>query len=529
MYSSHVINSATSPGYILLIIIGISTLYCAFCWLVYPRYFSPLRHIPGPPLENTILGHFRRLALSESGGSIQSEWAQQYGGMVRTVGPLGQERLMVLRPEALHKILVSDWVNYPRPGFLRNLFGLLAGYGLLTVTGNDHRQMRKAMSPAFSSVNLMARTDMYYRAINNLVGVVQSLVSGTSKGKVIPLYGWMSKVALDMICETAFGYDSNSLLNPQNELAKAYKDLLELQSGINFVKFSALVAIPGMPRFLASDIGYKFRNVWKLCPALAPVTTFINSIHCVRRISRDLLAEKLAHDIENMSTGNDIMSLLVRARQRETKGGYKLSEEALVDQVLTFVGAGQESIATSLCWMFWLLAINPVYQQKLREEVAPIFAETDRPDYRVLKDLKMLDCVVMESLRILPPVFATTRVAEKSDWIDGVYVPKGTQLHIPLRTINTREEIWGPDADQFRPERWLNLRNTSFSMMSFIAGPHACIGKAMSISEMKTVLAALVANFEFAPSCEGQVARPTNAVTMKPADDMPLLVTAVRR
>ncbi|TFY74942.1 hypothetical protein EWM64_g9070 [Hericium alpestre] len=175
---------------------------------------------------------------------------------------------------------------------------------------------------------------------------------------------------------------------------------------------------------------------------------------------------------------------------------------------------------------------RPVHTAKLRAEVAPLFAHNPRPDYRTLKDLKMLECVVMESLRLYPPVPMTFRQAAQGAWLDGVFVPKSTLLYVPIRVINTWKETWGDDAEAFVPERWLALPdavNPTFSFLSFIAGPHGCIGKTMSISEMKAVIACGAGRrFEFAPVYEGQVAKPTAAVTMKPSDNMPLLVKRVR-
>ncbi|KAI0056515.1 cytochrome P450 [Artomyces pyxidatus] len=533
---SDVLQLATRPRNVAFVLIGSFIFYALYRVILYPRFFSPLRFVPGPPIDGVILGHFYDIIHSE-GGAIQGEWTKKYGPAVRAVGPVGRERLILLKPEVLHKILVTDWVDYPRPKFMRNILGLSAGYGLLTVTGNEHRQMRKAMNPAFALPNLMAQTDSYFDSIETLVKILRSQIARNttlSHGMILPVYEWMSKVTLDIICDTAFGYHSNSLLNPNNELTEAYEDLISLQSGVNLAVLSSLVAIPGMPAFLASEMGYRYRHVFACLKLLAPVKTFIGSLHQIRRISREMLREKLADtavDAADMATKKDIMSLLVRARKGETKG-YQLSDEALVDQVLTFLGAGHETTASGLSWTLWLLANDPRAQSKLRDEVSPIFAVNGRPDYRVLKDLKMLDCVIMESLRLLPPVPMTLREAGKSDWIDGVYVPKGTLFHIPLRAINTWPEVWGPDAEHFRPERWLDLPekyNSTFSMMSFITGPHACIGKTMSISEMKAVLAAMITNFEFAPAYAGQVAKPTSAITMKPDDNMPLLVTPIHK
>ncbi|KAI0056520.1 cytochrome P450 [Artomyces pyxidatus] len=459
--------------------------------------------VPQRPDSGFLLGHFPAFVTSRA-GIIQREWARTYGSAVRSVGPVGIERVFLFSPAALHKILVSDWMDYPRPQFLRNVLGLSTGYGLLTVTGDEHKQMRKAMNLAFALPNLMAQTEQYYDHIEVLVNVLRNQLSkqsDESQGKVMPVYEWMSKVTLDIICDTAFGYHSNSLLNPNNELTEAYEDLIGLQDGVTLA-ISVLVAIPGMPSFLASELCYRFRRLFELSSFLAPVKIWVDSVHRIRRISRAMLAEKLADtavNVDDTSTKKDVMSLL-------------LSNEAMVDQVLTFLGAGHETTASGLSWALWLLANDAQAQTKLRDEVSRVFADTERPDYRALKDLPMLDCVMrapphhMESLRLMPPVPTTIRTASKSAWIDGIYVPKGTDIHLPIHAANTSTDVWGPDAEEFRPERWLALPaayTPAFSMLSFVAGPHGCIGKTMGISEMKVVLAAVIANFEFAPAHAG--------------------------
>jgi hypothetical protein len=78
-----------------------------------PAYFSRLRSIPGPPLEGWLLGHFSSIVSGEP-GIVAKRWQKEYGPIIRTVGPLGRERLLVFTPEALQRILVTEWQNYPR-------------------------------------------------------------------------------------------------------------------------------------------------------------------------------------------------------------------------------------------------------------------------------------------------------------------------------------------------------------------------------------------------------------------------------
>jgi len=128
--------------------------------------------MPGPPTGDLLLGQTKALMRSET--ETLSEWIATYGPAIRVVGPIGLERVLFLRPEALHQTLVKDWLDYPRvcrlpwsylqkliylsqPAYLRHILGLITGYGLLTVTGDDHKKMRKAINPAFAIPNLMHR------------------------------------------------------------------------------------------------------------------------------------------------------------------------------------------------------------------------------------------------------------------------------------------------------------------------------------------------------------------------------------
>ncbi|THU80948.1 cytochrome P450 [Dendrothele bispora CBS 962.96] len=561
--NKQIIQQLPVPVLMLSVGIGIFTSLVLYQLVLYPFLLSPLRKLSGPPLgPNLLIGRFGEIIRGEA-GIPQREWIKKYGKTIRVVGPFGLQRLIFTSSEALQKIL---------PKFMRDTLGIVAGYGLLTVTGNVHRQMRRAMNPAFSIPSLTAQTDMYHDALDGLVEILDEKITaeeekvGAGQGIVEKMYIWMSKVTLDIICLSAFGYETDSLHNPHNELAEAYEELIKLQTGYNLTLFIVILSIPGVPKLLTSEWAWRHRKSIAKLPFLDKASIMIDCMHRIKAVSAGILAQKLkeAEGVDSYDTTakKDIMSLLVRARKAEEESRekekvtlgtgvvagpepYRMSNEEMMDQVLTFLGAGHETTASGLAWTLWLLANDQASQQKLREEVTSLFEVTNtekgskirkgRPGYRELKDLVWLDAVVMESLRIYPPVPMTFRQAATTDYIDGVLVPKGTLFYVPIRVVNTLVDIWGEDAEEFRPSRWLpgNVpekynTNPSLSMMSFLAGPHACIGKTMAIVEMKAVLAALIANFEFEPAYAGQKAVPTAAVTMKPADDMPLRVRKVR-
>ncbi|KAG6837833.1 hypothetical protein H0H93_016201 [Arthromyces matolae] len=338
-----------------------------------------------PPLGHVIYGVFPDIIKAEA-GILQREWINKYGPVVRAIGPFGIERLIFMRPDALHKVLVSDWIDYPRPGFMRSTLGLTAGWGLLTVTGNEHKQMRKAMNPAFSMASLMAQMDMYHEPIESLIRSLNLQIDSAeqlNEGVILSMYDWMSKVTLDIICKTAFGYDTNSLHDPHNELAEAYERLISLQSGTNLARFIAILVIPGVPRLLESDWVYRHRHWFSHVKDLGAHRVFSSySMHRIKNISAQILKERMRDAVgavSDMQAKRDVMSLLVRARQTpsEDKELYTMSDQSMMEQVT-----------------LWLLANDKESQTQLRDEVQPILAKNPRPDYRSLKELRWLDCVV---------------------------------------------------------------------------------------------------------------------------------------
>lgn len=92
-----------------------------YAWFIWPLLLSPLRVLPGPPLGHPILGQIPTVIKSES-GIPHREWVKKYGPVVRVVGPIGMERVIFMKPEALQQVLVKDWLEYPRVS--RGLFAV---------------------------------------------------------------------------------------------------------------------------------------------------------------------------------------------------------------------------------------------------------------------------------------------------------------------------------------------------------------------------------------------------------------------
>ncbi|KAG6327367.1 hypothetical protein ID866_11722 [Astraeus odoratus] len=181
--------------------------------------------------------------------------------------------------------------------------------------------------------------------------------------------------------------------------------------------------------------------------------------------------------------------------------------------------AGYETTSISLTWTLLELARNTDIQTKLREV---LMTSAGDPTYDQFSNgLPYLDAVVHETLRLHPPAIGLTRIATEDDVIplsepvhtrsgkvvDSISVAKGTHIHVSIPCINRSNSIWGPDAKDFRPERWLEEDGIPKKaqeiqayrhILTFSDGPRTCLGKGFAIAELKAVLTVLVRNFVFA-------------------------------
>ena len=142
-------------------------------------------------------------------------------------------------------------------------------------------------------------------------------------------------------------------------------------------------------------------------------------------------------------------------------------DEYLRDQLLSIITAGRDTTAHSLTACFYYLARNKAALDKCRQEISDLGAKN--PTWEQLKNMKYLNNVVKEALRMLPPVATNSRATLRETVLplgggkDGqspLLLPKGTPTRFSPYSLHRREDIYGEDANEFRPERWEKLRLT---------------------------------------------------------------------
>lgn len=173
--------------------------------------------------------------------------------------------------------------------------------------------------------------------------------------------------------------------------------------------------------------------------------------------------------------------------------------------------AGHETTASSMTWAIYMLSRFPMVQERLRQEIRgnlpSIDADTDITSLDI-DHMPYLNAVCNEILRYYAPVPITIRDTAQDTDILGHKIPKGVRVILAPWATNFDKSLWGPDAHEFNPERWMSTgaddkraasggATSNFAFMTFLHGPRSCIGQAFAKAEFACILAGWIGRFAF--------------------------------
>jgi cytochrome P450 len=204
-----------------------------------------------------------------------------------------------------------------------------------------------------------------------------------------------------------------------------------------------------------------------------------------------------------------------------------------------------ETTSSSFTWVTYLLALHPDIQTRLRAEIhaaLPVgLSPSNNPDFDIattLESLPLLNGVCSEGLRVLPSVPVTVRTTNHDTTLLDQPIAAGTRLIISPWAINKSPTIWGPGADEFKPERWIDSEtgkpnqtggaSTNYAIMTFLHGPRSCIGQGFARAELRALVAAFVAAFEWTMADHNEEVIAGGIVTTKPKDGLRVKLTKAR-
>ncbi|KZT42793.1 cytochrome P450 [Sistotremastrum suecicum HHB10207 ss-3] len=452
--------------------------------IIWRRFSSirTLRSLPGPALTHWIWGNEMELH-SSLPGETYAYWSKIYGQVFKFWGVFGTQVICVTDRVAVAQILASERFRFPKPAGARAWFKSISGKGILYVEDKEeHARQRKMIAPAMNFQATKAITPKLFDCAKELADSWE-LCTKTDADSVaeIDAAWWATRYSLDTIGKAGFSWNLSSMTKGHH-LADTLDSLTNTEGGFAAFAMRALV--------------------WAF-PSVLQIPSAKGKMIQEARLQLRNVSQKLWNDSKNMDKDGD-KTLLTLMQEADD-----LDDEQAVTHMATLISAAFETVSASISWVLYEIAQHPEIQEKLREEVS-----TDEdPDFDTLHSkFPLLDAVYKETLRLHSPVLELHHVSSKTQTLrlgaplqgstkNEILVPKDTVLVVPVSVIQTDPEVWGPDAEHWKPERWLGKRDKELhgkaDFLAFSMGPRVCPGRLFAEAEIKVLIIVLLRMFSF--------------------------------
>ena len=420
----------------------------------HPRH-DPVR-APGPRFR-TPFGFLSIMRRDPLGFLL--DCARRYGDVVEVRFPPFRN-ILVTSPSGVRHILQDNHRNYWK-GLVLGKLKRVAGEGLVFSDGALWRRQRQLIQPAFHRERISAMADMM---VETTAARLDRWEAHAATGRPLDMAPEMSHLTLDIVSQALFGADlgeDKAEFTHAVTAGMAYANYL-----INHFFPLPLVVPTRANRRGRRAIASLDRVVWKI-------------IEARRRDTQDR---------------GDLLGMLISARDAETNEA--MDDQQLRDEAVTFLVAGHETTAVALSWAWHLLSVNPSAERRLHQEVADVLGHRP-PSLRDLSDLHYTRMVLEESMRLYPPVWATTRQAYHADEIEGFQVPAATVVTVSPYVTHRNPAFWD-DPERFDPERFSAERSAGrpdYAYYPFGGGPRGCVGRQFALMEGQLVLAMVAQRF----------------------------------
>lgn len=475
------------------VLVSVSALACSL-WIVgYLRSWR--RKDVYAPVVGTMLNHainFERLH------DYHTDQAQRYKTF-RVVYPTCSY-VFTTDPVNVEHILKTNFANYVKGTFNYDIMKDLLGDGIFNVDGDKWRQQSKLASLEFSSKVLRDFSSGVF--CNNAVKLANILAHAAKLKLSVEMQDLFMRSSFDSICKVVFGIDINSISStksesgPEASFAKAF----DVANAMVFHRHM-VGSFWKVQRFLNVGSEATLRENIKM------VDAFLYRVIHIR------MQEMFSAEKENVRP--DILSRYIIMSDKDADG--KVSDKYLRDVILNFMVAARDTTAIALSWFLYMLCKHPHVQEKLLEEILTTTSvqedqySTERDDIAIfaqsltdeaLGKMHYLHASLSETLRLYPAIPVDGKYVINEDTLpDGFKLKKGDSLNYLPYAMGRMSYIWGDDAKEFKPERWIQdgifQLQSPFKFTAFQAGPRSCLGKDFAYLQMKIVAAVLVRFFKF--------------------------------
>lgn len=441
----------------------------------------PRLNLPPGPKGLLLLGHLPQVNRDPIG--FFSQCARDYGDIICwRFGPF--PAYLVNHPNLVEEVMVIQYRNFVKSSVYRRGLRVL-GNGLLTSEGKFWQRQRRLEQPAFHQERIAGYAQL-------MVAYTNRLLEHWQDGSVRDIHQEMMSLTLEVVAKTLLDVDiANDVTGIQTALEAVMKfnDHLSNQYLI--------------PPWLPTPSNLRYQRATELLDAI------VYPIIDQRKTS-------------GKDTG-DLLSMLLQARD-ETDGA-QMTNRQLRDEVMTLMLAGHETTANALTWLWFLVSGHPEVEAKLQEELKTVLNGRS-PTIADLHQLRYTEQVVMESMRLYPPVWGMSRLALQDSVLGGYDIKAGTTVFVS-QWISHRDPRFFAQPEVFNPDRWadnLLKRLPAFAYFPFGGGPRLCIGKAFAMMEAILLVAAIAQQFRLTLQPDFPVELQPS-LTLRPKHGMKMLLT----
>lgn len=377
---------------------------------------------------------------------------------------LGTSNIITAEPKNVQAVLASQFNDFEMGRARKTNLKAVLGRSIFAVDGQAWHSARDVVRPIFARENI-ANLKMLESHVQTLFACIEkSSIDQSGWTEPVGLARLFPSLTIDSATELFLGQSTHSLP------ARLKGEPLQHDFHWAFERVQVTLSVRMRLRSLYWVYGHK-----RLQESMRVLNAFVdNSLR-----SADIAKREIKYDFLNS------------LRERCT------DQNEVREQVLGLLAAGRDTTASLMSWVFYCLVRNPRVFEKLRnvvlEDFGPDTADTDiatrQVTFHKLKGCRYLQHVMSETLRLHSIVAFNSRMAVRDTTIptgggpDGtlpVFVPAGTEVNFSTHVMHRRKDLWGEDADVFRPERWETSRPgwsygtldnpTSTFILSYVAG-----------------------------------------------------------
>jgi cytochrome P450 len=454
---------------------------------------APPRDIPGPP-GLPLLG--LALDLLRDQLATLEEAHRRYGDVVRFfAGPPGLRIVAygVFSPEGTQQVLTGTGRRYTKGNRFYRETAAMLGDGILTSEGDRWQRQKQFVQPLFTRRRVAGYVDVM---AEETAALVDRWHVQAERGGTVDAAEDMMRLTLGVIGRVLFGDDLDQAVATLHD------------------------AFP----VVSLHVMRRSRSPLHL-PATWPTPANRRAARARRRLYEvvdDIIGRRRAAG----AAGEDLLSLLLRARDPNAAGADALDDAEVRDQVLIFLLAGHETTATALTFALHLLGCHPEMQQRVHVEAERVLGADDQvPTAERIAALDYTTQVIKEAMRLYPSAYAIGRRVVEGEVIDGYHIPAGADVLVSPWVTHRHPRVWEQpqrfDPDRFTPER--EQQRHRYAYLPFGGGLRACIGQYFSMLEATLVTASIVRAFDLYAT-PGPVPL-TTGITLRPAGRVPLTLS----